>query len=293
MRNKSIVQLLSHERRRLLGRHFSTLNFSLELKHFEERGIQTILCVHVKEAGIIEVQHFVFLFEFGLVFLFLALTLEAIPLLLAGVHCLHQGLNLRGCMIFGVDSTASFFHFLGRQFACWLHTLYSFVFFKTMEQTATKWTEWLVHRVLFWETDDAKKGRILRGIHHAGVFALGTLIVVSHTLYPALWLQTILLAFCLLVWAQHVLTNGCLLSKVEQKLIGDETSFLDPFLELFHIEATEQSKRGILILGSTVVVGMLSMEWVARVIHKLVPLVAAQVRASVAAARIPLPSSSL
>lgn len=161
-----------------------------------------------------------------------------------------------------------------------------------MEQTATEWAEWGIHRVLFWESDNAKKGRIVRAIHHAGVFALGTLIVVAHTVYPAFWLQTLILGFCGLVWVQHILTNGCVVSKVEQKLIGDETSFLDPFLELFHIEATESSKRGILVLGSTLVMSLLSLEWVSRVFHKLIPFVQGQFRAVLPALHILPPLSS-
>lgn len=161
-----------------------------------------------------------------------------------------------------------------------------------MEQTATEWTEWLVHRVFFWETDNAKKGRIVRAIHHAVMFALLTMIVVSHTVYPAFWLQTLVLGFCFLIWAQHVLTNGCVVSKVEQKLIGDETSFVDPFLDLFHVEANEASKRGIVILGSTLVVSLLSLEWVSRVFHKLIPIVRGYFAASLSALHIPPPLSS-
>jgi hypothetical protein len=162
-----------------------------------------------------------------------------------------------------------------------------------MQHYAVDWTEWIVHRVFFWESDDAKKGRIVRAIHHAGVYALLTLILVSHTIYPAFWLQTLLLAFCILVWIQHVLTRGCVISKVEQKLLKDEASFLDPFLELFQIEATEFSKQGILMLGSTICVGFMSLEWVARVFHKTIPLVRAQVQAVSSAVHIPPMMSSL
>jgi hypothetical protein len=161
-----------------------------------------------------------------------------------------------------------------------------------MEQTATEWTEWLVHRIFFWETDDAKKGRIVRAIHHASVFALWTMIVVSHTVYPAFWLQTIVLAFYSLVWGQHVLTNGCVVSRVEQKLIGDDVSFIDPFLDLFHIEAKESSKHGIVILGSTLIVSLLSLEWVSRVFHKVIPFVQSRLLASVSTLRIPPTLSS-
>lgn len=132
-----------------------------------------------------------------------------------------------------------------------------------------EWTEWLVHRILFWETDDKKKGRILRAIHHFLSYALLTLIVISHTIYPAFWLQTLLLFLSTLVWIHHIATHGCVLSKVEQKLLDDSQSFLDPFLELYGVEADEHSKQGILMFGSTLGVTFLTLEWFGRVHHKL------------------------
>jgi len=141
-----------------------------------------------------------------------------------------------------------------------------------MEQIAVEWTEWIVHHLLFWENDDKRKGRILRAFHHFGSNALLVLILVSHTIYPAFWLQTIILMFCVLVWIQHILTRGCVLSKVEQKMIGDESSFIDPFLEIAHIETDNASKPGILILGSTLGVALLGLEWISRVHHYIIPV---------------------
>lgn len=161
-----------------------------------------------------------------------------------------------------------------------------------MQHYAVDWTEWIVHRVLFWETDDAKKGRLLRAIHHAGVYSLLTLIIVSHTIYPAFWLQSCLLFFCIGVWIQHITTHGCVISKVEQKLTKDESSFLDPFLDLYGIEATELSKQGILMLGSTLGVFFMTLEWVARVFHKIIPFVRAQLQVVSSIAHIPLQTSS-
>lgn len=132
-----------------------------------------------------------------------------------------------------------------------------------------EWTEWLVHRIFFWETDNKKKGRILRAFHHFLSYSLLTLIVISHTIYPSFWLQTLLLFVCALVWMHHIATRGCVISKVEQKLLEDSQSFLDPFLELCDIEATEYSKQGILMLGSTLGVGILALEWFGRLHHKL------------------------
>jgi hypothetical protein len=159
-----------------------------------------------------------------------------------------------------------------------------------METYAVEWTEWAVHTLMFWETDDTRKGKIVRALHHFGTYALITLIVVSHTIYPAFWLQTLLYFFCVMVWMQHVLTNGCVISKVEQKLLGDKESFIDPYLELFHIEATDDSKSGLLTLGSTIAVLMMTLEWFSRVHHKILSQVPALVASSLQGIRL-LPSS--
>lgn len=144
-----------------------------------------------------------------------------------------------------------------------------------MEQYAVEWTEWLVHELFFWEKDNVKKGKIVRAIHHFVSNGLIFLVLVSHLLYPAFWLQTFVLFCWTIIWIQHVFTNGCIVSKVEQKLIGDESSFIDPILFMFHIELNEQGKRGFVTLGSTMLVSLLSLEWTARVFHKVIPFVRA------------------
>jgi hypothetical protein len=141
-----------------------------------------------------------------------------------------------------------------------------------METIATEWTEWVVHKALFWEEDPVRKGKIVRYIHDFMSNALIILIVISHTLYPAFWLQTVVLFITVLVWLQHIACNGCIVSKVEQKLIGDTRSFATPILEVYHIEPTKELTNALVILGSSVSVFFLSLEWLARVHHKLIPL---------------------
>jgi hypothetical protein len=143
-----------------------------------------------------------------------------------------------------------------------------------MEPVATEWTEWIVHRIMFWETDPVRKGKILRYVHHFISTALIVLIIISHTLYPAFWLQTIVLFFCVLVWLQHITCNGCVISKVEQKLIGDSESFVTPILEAFHLKPTQELAVATVIMGSTLGVFLLGLEWLARVHHKTIPLIA-------------------
>ena len=138
-----------------------------------------------------------------------------------------------------------------------------------MEAIAVEWTEWFFDRLIFWESDAKKKAHVLRAVHHFLSYALVVCIIISHTLYPAFWFQTLLLGISVLVWIQHVLTRGCVVSKVEQKWLEDDSSFIDPYLEILHIEIDSASKPGVLILGSTIAVFILYLEWVGRVIHMM------------------------
>ena len=161
-----------------------------------------------------------------------------------------------------------------------------------MEETAVNWTEWVIHRIFYWEEDNAKKGRLVRAIHTGTSYVILLMVVLSFTLLRAFWLQTILLGICGLIWLQHILFHGCVFSKVEQRLLEDETSFLDPFLELVGVEANERSKQGILMMLSTIGMAMFTLAWVGRVQSEIVPLLTAQARAVAPALHIPLTLSS-
>ena len=161
-----------------------------------------------------------------------------------------------------------------------------------MEETAVNWTEWVIHRIFYWEEDNAKKGRLVRAIHTGTSYVILLMVVLSFTLLRAFWIQTILLGICGLIWLQHILVHGCVFSKVEQRLLEDETSFLDPFLELVGVEANERSKQGILMMLSTIGMAMFTLAWVGRVQSEIVPLLTAQARAVAPALHIPLTLSS-
>jgi hypothetical protein len=110
-----------------------------------------------------------------------------------------------------------------------------------MEESAVNWTEWAVKRVFFWEEDETKVGKLVRAIHAGFTYMMLLLIALSFTLIPAFWFQTILLCIAGVIWVHHILFHGCVCSKVEQRLLKDETSFLDPYLGLFGVEANELS----------------------------------------------------
>jgi hypothetical protein len=126
--------------------------------------------------------------------------------------------------------------------------------------------ETLILKLFYWETEPARIGKLIRWVHHAGAIILAMLIFLNHTLYQSYFLFVCLYFFMFLIWAHHILTGGCIISKLEQRLIGDHVSFTDPFLEFLHIPITEESSSGLVLLMSSIIFMMLSLEFMSRTI---------------------------
>jgi hypothetical protein len=124
-------------------------------------------------------------------------------------------------------------------------------------------------KLFFWETDPVRIGKLIRFLHHSIVYIIGISIILVHTVIPSYFLLCIVYLACVLIWIQHITTGGCLSSKLEQRLIGDKTSFVDPILEVFNIPITPQTTSGIVVMGSTLVIFMLSLELCARTVLTL------------------------
>lgn len=115
--------------------------------------------------------------------------------------------------------------------------------------------------VMFWENDKKRIGNILRVCHHAFMYLLLAAIIISHTLLPSSFLLLVVVyIICVTIWLQHIITGGCIISKIEQKLLEDDHSFVDPFLKIFNIPITRETTIGITVMGSTTVVALLGLE---------------------------------
>jgi hypothetical protein len=136
----------------------------------------------------------------------------------------------------------------------WLHSL--------MESS----TETLLRWMFFWERDDKTLGKFIRFLHHAVIYTALVVYVIIHTIHPSYILLCFFWAFALLVWVQHVVTGGCIFSKIEQKLVGDTQSFVDPILAAFHMPVTPETTSGIVTMGSSCVMVLLTFELVCRTI---------------------------
>lgn len=126
-----------------------------------------------------------------------------------------------------------------------------------------------VLKLFFWETDRNRIGKIIRFVHHFTMYSLILLYVAVHTIFPSYIILCLLYLWTSFVWGHQVLTGGCIVSKLEQRLIGDSSSFIDPIMELFHIPVTPESTAGVVIMVSTTVMIMMSFELSARTIMTL------------------------
>ena len=136
----------------------------------------------------------------------------------------------------------------------WLHSL-----MESSTETALRW-------LFFWESDDKTLGKFIRFLHHGVIYAALIMYVIIHTLHPSYILLCMFWVFALLVWVQHVVTGGCIFSKIEQKLVGDTQSFVDPILAAFHMPITPETTAGIVTMGSSCVIVLLTFELICRTV---------------------------
>lgn len=124
-------------------------------------------------------------------------------------------------------------------------------------------------KLFFWETDPVRIGKLIRVVHTISMYLLFFSIITVHTIFPSYFLLLIIYLLWFCVWAHHILTGGCIISKLEQRLIGDKTSFLDPILEVFNIPITPQTTTGTVVLGSSLILFMMTLELSARTVLTL------------------------
>ncbi len=122
----------------------------------------------------------------------------------------------------------------------------------------------LFRTLFFWEKDPKRLGTLIRFAHHSTMYCIGFCFFLVHTFLPSYWLLLGVYICLLLIWFQHVSCGGCVVNRIERKYIGDSKSFVDPILDAFHIPITDETTKGITILGSTAIVGFLSLELTSR-----------------------------
>lgn len=117
-----------------------------------------------------------------------------------------------------------------------------------------------------WITDnDETLGKILSTLHILVLLVIFVLILVSHLIYPVLWLQVLIFGVVFLIWLQHILLRACVCSSLERRLMGDEAPLaIDIVLNVLGIPVSKQTRMGVTLLLSSTAVGFLGIELIAR-----------------------------
>jgi hypothetical protein len=119
-------------------------------------------------------------------------------------------------------------------------------------------------KLLFWEKDDKHIGKIIRRLHHFIIYSGITCYFMIHTVIPSYFLFLVLYVFWGLVWLQHLLLGGCVIGNIENNLLGDTTGFITPIFDMLNINVSPKCMDNLIILISTLIVSILSYEFVIR-----------------------------
>jgi len=105
-------------------------------------------------------------------------------------------------------------------------------------------------------------GFILAVFHFIISAGLVTLILISHTIYPSIWLKTFVFACLFLIWLQHVVLDLCIVTVWEKQLTtGGITPFhriVRDILSIFNLTLADYDTY--LIITESVAVGCFSLE---------------------------------
>jgi hypothetical protein len=128
--------------------------------------------------------------------------------------------------------------------------------------------ELFIRFIYKWITDnDEVLGEIVYTFHIFVFWTLIVLVVVSHTIYPVYWFQTVLFSLICLVWVQHIVLRTCVLTSIERKLLGPSGhNMIDSLLNIFGIPIQRETRMGVTLMLSTVGVLFLGLELTSRTV---------------------------
>jgi hypothetical protein len=137
---------------------------------------------------------------------------------------------------------------------------------KTIDYLETKLRK-LISFLYSWITHDGEiLGYILGVLHFMISIVILILLFISHTLYPALWLQGLALFFMALIWFQHVILKVCISIVAEEKLTNGRAPFfgiVNDISSLFRIPLDRFIEN--LLVAETISVACFTLAFVGRI----------------------------
>lgn len=107
--------------------------------------------------------------------------------------------------------------------------------------------------VLEWaHNNDQELGETIRTLHVVCMISLVVLYLVSRLIYPVLWFQCVYFGIVFVIWIQHIVFHSCLVTHVENKLIGtDSHAAVDRILRLLRIQPQPEIRWGFTLFASS------------------------------------------
>ena len=105
-------------------------------------------------------------------------------------------------------------------------------------------------------------GYILGVIHLAVCVTIILMIIVSHTIYPALWLQSVMFVIVFIIWIQHIFLKICVVFAAEYVLTKSDSPFY--ILVNFFTSLNPQDWTIHFMVAETTAVCMLALSLISR-----------------------------
>ena len=138
--------------------------------------------------------------------------------------------------------------------------------YDTMNESLTNLFESFVRKLFFWEKEDRRIGGVLRFFHYCSSYFLILIYIINHTVYPSYWVLLIFYVTYFFIFIHHLICGGCIVTKVEHRLLKDQQCFIDPLLEIFHIPTTPEVSNRIFMMLSCFLMSIFTIEIIGRTI---------------------------
>jgi hypothetical protein len=137
---------------------------------------------------------------------------------------------------------------------------------KTIEYLETRLRN-LISFLYSWITHDGEiLGYILGVLHFTMSIVIFVVLFISHTLYPALWLQGVVLLCMFVIWFQHVILKVCISIVVEEKLTNGKAPFfgiVNDISNLFKIPLNRFIEN--ILIAETISVACFTLAFIGRI----------------------------
>ena len=138
---------------------------------------------------------------------------------------------------------------------------------KSIRRQIIEFTENLLRHLFFWTNNEEEFGQALIGFH---IFLVATVwisvIVVQLFDLPNIIIIAMMVLFMCL-FLQHYALGLCVLSSIENRVLGAPYPMTEPFLKLFTIPVSVESVRGVNFLVMTIFIAVFGLQLLRRFIN--------------------------